>query len=259
MPRLGTLLTIGCLCAGGVFYANCPDKTLPDALNLRSLLLITVALGVAGLIPQTQTGFKIVTVLLQMAACAGTAALLPADSRFLTLTALPYWGNFVICALGIFAVFRLFYTFNAMEGFFLQQSCVFGMFFAAVALFFPVFPLLESQFFLLISTIFIAGIWFYLAGIQVSLTQPALHMLSFIYAMTVLFLMARHRIASAVMLSMYPLTEFFVYACRWFVAPFTKKEAAKSPPLFPLLLHYEITVLCINSNIFTYASVNDFF
>ena len=54
--------------------------------------------------------------------------------------------------------------------------------------------------------------------------MPALNMLSFIFTVTFLFLVTQGKIASAILLGMYPLTELFIFTMRWLIAPLTRQK-----------------------------------
>ena len=224
MPQLGLILTLCFLFAVTVFTYFSAEGEALNSLYIPSVLLITVALGVAGLIPQSSLVYKTVTIILQMAACAGIVFLFVPETFLTAATKLPYEMNFALCVSGVFAVFRLNYFFNTIEGYFLQQSFIIGVFFLAVILFSITFLPAVSELFALMLCIFFGGIWFYFAGIKIYLSMPALNMLSFIFTVTFLFLVTQGKIASAILLGMYPLTELFIFTMRWLIEPLTRQK-----------------------------------
>lgn len=250
LKQTGLILTVCFLASCALLYFLSPDKTPFLTENMPSVALIVIAVGVAGLIPQSCRVYGILSFMLEVAACAGAAYLLPADVALFT----GYDAN-ITFALSVFVatgVYCLFHLFNRVEGYFLQPSFMLGVFFLASAAFFDVPDWSTAQMFLLIANVFLCGVWFYLAKVGMPLTGPALNMLSLIYAYAVLFLIAKQKYAAAALLAMYPLSEVFVYACRWFAKPFVKKEpsflyadfTAKGVPL-PAVMQFVFRRNCI--------------
>lgn len=222
LKQTGLVLTLCFLASCAAFYFLSPDQTPFLADNMPSVLMIVIAIGVAGLIPQTHKAYRILSFALEIAACAGVAYLLPANVALFT-----GYGARTTLALSAFVatgVYCLFHLFNRVDGYFLQPSFMLGIFFLASAVFFDAVALPQARMFLLVLNIFLCAVWFFWAKVGIAPTAPALNMLSLIYAYAVLYLVGREKYASAALLVMYPLSEVFVYACRWFVKPFTKRE-----------------------------------